>query len=131
MQLDPGRVPASNVIFLRPEREKNIDGQFDQLAAQCWPLHQAVIEGLEIKVILCFGKRAGGWVRKRLNANDQVDEFIERNERRWTSTAYMNPDGVAVIVATHPSIVDWTTPEADPTPLVERMLTGKVDVQFT
>jgi len=34
----------------------------------------------------------------------------------------LNTEGIAVVVATHPSIADWTTPAADPSPLVKSML---------
>ena len=122
LNLEPGNVPASNVIFVRSAREKDINNQFRQLAELCWPFHQAVIERLGVRVVLCFGQKSGGWVREQLNANNQVDQLVEKNERRWTSVSYKNSNGIAVVVATHPSIADWTTPATDPSLLVQRML---------
>jgi uracil-DNA glycosylase len=123
LNLEPGNVPASNVIFVRSAREKDINNQFRQLAELCWPFHQTVIETLGVRVVLCFGQKSGDWVCKQLNANIKVDQFVEQYEKRhWTSISYKNSDGVAVVVATHPSIADWTTPSADPSLLVKRML---------
>jgi hypothetical protein len=122
LKLEPGRVPASNVVFVRTPREKNLHRQFNDLAALCWPVHEAVIQQLGIRVVLCFGKRAGSWVRSRLGAHEFIDEFTESNNRRWKSISFRNSAGVIVVVATHPSIADWTTTPADPTVLVERVL---------
>jgi hypothetical protein len=92
-------------------------------AKPCWTFHQAVIERLGVRVVLCFGQKSGGWVRKQLNAYSKVDQFVEQYKKRhWMSISYKNSDGVAVVVATHPSIADWTTPEADPSLLVKRIL---------
>ena len=119
---DPGNVPASNLVFERSARAVDIGDRFRELAELCWPFHQSVIEHLGVRVVLCFGKRCGECVRKRLKATNRVDEFVENNNRKWKSTAFMNPDGIAVVVATHPSIADWTKAATDPTPLVQRML---------
>jgi uracil-DNA glycosylase len=107
---------------VRSAREKDINKRFQQLAELCWPFHQAVIERLDVRVVLCFGRRSGSLVRERLSANTPVDRFVENNNRRWTSTSYKNSNGIAVVVATHPSIADWTTPATDPSLLVKRML---------
>lgn len=123
LNLEPQNVPASNIIFVRSAREKDINDQFRQLAELCWPFHQAVIETLGVRVVLCFGQKSGGWVREQLNANKPVDQFVEEYEKRHlTSISYKNSDGVVVVVATHPSRADWTNSEADPSQLVKRML---------
>jgi len=123
LNLEPGNVPASNVVFERSAREKDINNQFRQLAEACWPFHQAVIERLGVRVVLCFGQKSGGWVCKQMNANTQVDQFVEQYKKRhWTSISYKNSDGVAVVVATHPSRADWSKSKADPSLLVKRML---------
>lgn len=118
VRLEPSNVPASNVVFLRSSRESTIDGAMKQLADQCWQFHQAVIDLLGVRVVLCFGKTAGKIVCDRLSAHEQYAEFVEQNNRRWTSHAYVNHIGQKVIVATHPSIADWTNPASDPTGLV-------------
>jgi hypothetical protein len=122
VNLDPQKVPASNVIFERSAREKDIKSRFSELAGPCWKFHQAVIEKLGVRVVLCFGKRSGLWVRERLNANTLVDQFIENNNRHWISASYTNSNGIAVVVATHPSIADWTNSATDPSHLVKKML---------
>ncbi len=122
LKINPGEVPASNIVFLRSGREDRLDGDVEQLAEVCWPFHQRVIEALTTRVILCFGKTAGAWVCKRLNAREQVGEFVEDNNRRWRSRAFRNANGITVVVATHPSIVDWTAPATDPTELVRNAI---------
>lgn len=120
----PETTPASNIIFVRSRRESDISKVAQGLADKCWPFHQAVIEELQPKVIVCFGKRAGLYVQKRIGANEKVDEFIENNKRKWRSLAFKAIDGTYVIIATHPSIADWTTKETDPTPMINRLITN-------
>ena len=125
LKLDPQKIPASNIIFLRSARERDIKKQFRQLAELCWPFHKAVIERLGVRVVLCFGKKAGEFVRNKLNATNLVGVFQENNNRRWTSRSYTRPNennGIAVVVATHPSISDWTNRATDPSDLVLEML---------
>lgn len=119
---DPRTTPASNLVFVRSRLERDIAKSFDDTAKLCWPFHQAVIERLCVRVVLCFGQRAGNYVCRRLDAVKFVDEFIEENKRRWQSRAFRNANGIAVVVATHPSRADWTKTETDPTELVQRML---------
>ncbi len=115
-------IPSSNVCFVRSNREKAISSEFKNYAELCWPFHKSVIDELGIKVILCFGKKSGNFVRNKLNANILIDQFVEVNKRRWKSLVFKNTDGQKVIVATHPSIADWTKPETDPSPLIIRNL---------
>jgi hypothetical protein len=72
--LDPRKVPASNVVFLRSALERDIASRFSNLARECWPFHLAVIERLDVRVILCFGQRAGNWVCERFGATNFVDQ---------------------------------------------------------
>lgn len=120
--LNPGAVPASNLVFLRSPIETEVHGDFDELAERCWAFHQAVLDRLGTKVILCFGKTTGDWVRTRLDAHEQVRSFVEETGRRWTSRAYKNADQLTVVVATHPSRVDWRVRGTDPTRLVREAL---------
>jgi hypothetical protein len=122
VSLQPGAVPASNLIFVRSRRENNISEDFEHLAGLCWPFHRYVIEKLKPKVILCLGKTAGDYIRKQTKSNEQYATFIEQNNRRWQSAAYRSEQGLKVVVATHPSIADWTAHESDPTPLVASAL---------
>jgi hypothetical protein len=119
--VDPGIVPASNLVFVRSPRESGIANEADDLASACWAFHEAVLTRLKPQVVLCLGRTAGNYVRKQLRANKEIDTFIEQNERRWASRAYRSPGGTRIVVATHPSIADWTSPATDPSNLVRRV----------
>lgn len=116
------RVPASNVVFVRSARESDLQGEKQALLDACWPVHQAVIETLGVRTVLCLGGTAGSWVRERLGAHTCAGKFVENNNRRWTSEAHLNGAGIAVVTLTHPSIAAWQVPATDPTPLVLKML---------
>ena len=120
--LDPGQIPASNLIFVRSQREDAIKSEFEHLAEKCWPFHQEVIETLRPKAILCFGKTAGGYVRARLGGNRLIREFVENNNRRWKSQCFDSDRGIVIVVATHPSIADWTAPTSDPCSLIAKAI---------
>lgn len=120
--LDPGLTPASNIVFVRSRREGTLEGSLKELAEACWTFHRRVIEELGVKAVLCFGQSAGRWVCDHVGAKQVVGQFIEQNNRRWTSTSFRSSDGVSVVVATHPSIADWTSLATDPTELVLRAI---------
>jgi hypothetical protein len=124
LKLDPGAVPASNIVFLRSRREDSIDGNLEELAEACWPFHRRVIEELNVRTVLCFGQTAGKWVCNQLGADRLIAQFVEQNNRRWKSTSFRNIDGITVVVGTHPSIVDWTSPTTDPSELVRQAIHG-------
>ena len=120
--LDPRRIPASNVVFVRSARESDLEGKKASLLAACWPVHRAVIERLGVRTVLCLGGTAGRWTRDALGAHELVDQFQEDNARRWISQAHRNATGQHVLTLTHPSIAAWNVQETDPTPLVKRVL---------
>jgi hypothetical protein len=122
LELNPSEIPASNVVFVRTRRAIHIKKDFFRLASLCWPFHQYVIESQNIQNILCFGKMAGGFVRTKLNAHELIGEFVEDNNRKWITKIYSNIHRVSVIVATHPSIADWTSSETDPSNLIKKVL---------
>jgi hypothetical protein len=62
-------MPASNVLFVRSSREKDIKELYNEYAEKCWNFHEKVIKDLSIKTILCFGKTLGNFVKKKLKAN--------------------------------------------------------------
>ena len=117
---DPRRIPCSNLIFVRSSRAANLS--HDNLEELCWPVHQAIIERLRPRVVLCLGNQVGDRVPRRLDANEPIGEFIEANKRKWTSRAHKSPDGRIVLSLTHPSIADWTASPTDPSSLVLRFL---------
>ena len=116
--LNPGKVPASNLVFQRFLNANQLDANFEELAGQCWSFHQSVINRLDVKVVLCFGKTAGDWIRARMEAHAEVSPFADKNRRGWTGRVYQSPTGLRVVVATHPGRADWGVPAADPTELV-------------
>lgn len=118
----PGSVPCSNLVFVRSSREGDLKEEMSSLADLCWSFHAYAIEALQPKVVLCFGKTAGNYMRQKLGANTLSYEFIEENNRRWRSQSFTNLNGITVVVATHPSIADWTARNTDPTQLVKRAL---------
>ena len=120
--LSPGNVPSSNLVFVRSRREGDIGNEMASLADLCWTFHAFAIEQLQPQAILCFGKTAGTYVRRKVNADTLFGEFIETNNRRWRGQAFVNPDGLRVVVATHPSIADWSATSTDPTQLVRASL---------
>jgi len=115
-------VPSSNVCFVRSNRAISIASLFNNYAELCWPFHDAVIDKLGVTVVLCFGQDAGNFVRNKLAANTKIDQFEEKNNRKWKSLVFENSKGQRVIVATHPSVADWTKTETDPSPLIKRNL---------
>lgn len=124
LDLNPRLTPASNVVFVRSTTEATLRAEKQQLLDMCWPVHQAVIDTLGVKAIICFGGTAGKWVREKVQANQFLDSVRETNARGWKSEAHQAENGRTVVTVTHPGRADWRNPAADPTPLVARVLKG-------
>ncbi len=122
VDLKPDEVPASEVVFLRSKSISELEVPFERLAKKCWQFHQAVIDRLGVKVVVCIGKKAGEAARHRLKAYTATDEFTESNGRGWESLTHRNGYGLYVVTLTHASQADWTKPASDPTNLVRRAL---------
>jgi hypothetical protein len=123
LNLSADHVPSSNLVFVRSRREGAIGRDMNLLADLCWPFHSFVIESLQPRAILCFGKTAGNYVRRKVVANTLlIPPFVEDNNRRWENQAFVNSAGLRVVVATHPSIADWCAASTDPTQLVREAL---------
>ncbi|ESQ75032.1 uracil-DNA glycosylase family protein [Asticcacaulis sp. AC402] len=120
--IDLRHIPSSNLIFSRSRSIAEIGADFDRLASLCWPFHQAVIDQLKPRIVLCMGDDAGSYVRKKLNARQLLDHYVEDNNRGWRSTAYAGEKAPVVVTVTHPSRAAWTNPKSDPTALVSRIL---------
>jgi hypothetical protein len=123
--MDPGSIPCSNLVFVRSRKVADLKQELPQLVKLCWPFHEEAIEKLHPRAVVCFGQTAGDCVRERLAAKDQYAEHVEQNDRQWRSRAYKNSDGLKVIVATHPSRVNWVNPKTDPTGLITAAITTK------
>lgn len=113
--------PASNCIFVRTSGADKLQNK-RELKESCWPFHQAAIDRLGVKLILCLGDQAGRIVKRRLEARRQIDQQMEDNNRGWGTRVFRNPAGMIVIVAPHPSRSKWSTPACDPSPIVNRWL---------
>ena len=85
LNLDPGSVPSSSVVFLRSKSEAELKGDFREIARQCWPFHQAVMQELGVRVIVCLGEKSASWMRDQIDAHSPVDVFKEKNQRGWSS----------------------------------------------
>lgn len=120
--VDPGRVPASNLQFVRSTREAEISSEADELADGCWQFHEAVLSELKPPMVLCLGQTAGDFVLERLGPHRPLDTFVEENRRRWTSRAFRTAKGMKVVVATHPSIANWRSAPTDPSGMIRRVL---------
>ena len=121
--LDPYTTPASNCIFVRTssaDKLQNLRG----LEESCWPFHKAVIERLEVKLILCLGSKARDIVKRRMGcARQPIDEQSEDNNRSsWGSRVFRNTEGIVVLGVPHPSRSKWITPACDPSAIVNRWL---------
>jgi len=122
--LDARRVPASNVVFLRTRTESDLADRFERVAQDCWRLHKAVIEELGVRVILCLGQRAGGWVARQIGAHRKLGGYVEQNRRGWPFVAMGNEAGQVVVIAAHPSRANWQNPKSDPTDFIRQFLPG-------
>lgn len=122
LAIDLRHTPASNVVFVRSATEEKLQAKKRDLLGACWPVHRAVIESLSSRVIICLGSTAGRWVRECMGAHEQFDSFKETNDRGWTSTAHRSSVGTFVCTLTHPGRVDWRNPDADPAPMVKRVM---------
>lgn len=120
--LDPRRTPASNLIFARSSRAASLSTDTKNLIDMCWPVHEAVLDTLRPKAIVCFGVGTAQYVRKRLGAIQHIGVFEEQNKRKWKSHAWKTPAGLIVFGLTHPAIANWTKPDTDPTPMVREIL---------
>lgn len=121
----PRQVPASNAIFVRSARIDALDtARKVALLRNCWPVHEAVIRSLGVRVVVCFGHKTGDWIKAQLAANAEpaIEVYKEDNGRRWRSETRVGRDGIEVVTLTHPSRANWENPRSDPTQLVVNAL---------
>lgn len=69
-----------------------------------------------------MGKDAGNFVRKKINAHNLIDQYVESNDRGWKSKVYSNEKGQFVIIAPHPGRANWINSNSDPSPLIAKYL---------
>lgn len=120
IELNSREIPSSNVCFVRSKSQAELGKELTEYSELCWAFHQNVIEKLDIKTILCFGQKAGKFVKEKIKANTLIDELIEDNNRKWRTRVYRNSNGQIVIIATHPSRADWRSPQTSITSIVRK-----------
>ena len=120
VDLDPGAVPASNIVFARSGEVSGYRRDFDCDTQMCWTFHQEVIDRLGVEVVVLFGSsKAKAFARKFLKAKRIVKSWTDRNGQPWESVWYQRADGLDVVVLAHPSRGhQWTNHATDPTRLV-------------
>lgn len=122
LNIDLQLTPASNVVFARTRDEASLSEETQTLLAQCWPVHQAVIQSLGIRMLICLGGTAGSWVSHQVGAQQEIARYTETNKRGWNSTVSQAPDGLMVASLSHPGRADWRNPLADPSPMLSELL---------
>jgi hypothetical protein len=115
------RTPSSNLIFVRSARTSQL-ANARSLEEACWPFHQAVIDQLKPRAIICLGINTGRRVRARVGATEWITTFKETNQRGWKSHAHRTVSGLIVLSLTHPGIVKWTEADSDPSPMARAVL---------
>ena len=128
--MNPRDVLVSEVVFRTSRGLATLDGKYEDYADLSWPFHKAVIDTLGIRVIAVYGKPSGEYVRKRLNARNQSDEFVATygKGKRIASTSYTNEKEQTVVTLWFPGMGKpwWTNPKSDPTGLVVNALRDQV-----
>ena len=108
--LDLRGVPASDVFFTRSRQAHHTANQ-RELVDLCWPFHQAVIDSLGIRVVLCLYKGAAEFVRKKTGARaHSIDRVCERSAagREFWRETFAAPSGLKVVQITRPTGIPWT-----------------------
>ena len=121
--LDPCLTPSSNCIFVRSPDIRSMPKATRQgLEDACWQFHQAVIEQLGVKAILCMGGDAYEAVRRRFRITNQVDEEPDGWRPPRMHRAFTTKSGMLIFKLTHPSRGHWQIERNNPARLVRRVL---------
>ena len=121
--LDPYLTPSSNCIFVRsPDIGSMPRATRRGLEDACWQFHQAVIEQLGVKAILCMGRDAYEAVCRHFRVTEQVDEEPDGWRPPRMHRAFSTKSGMLICKLTHPSRGHWQIERNNPAPLVRRVL---------
>lgn len=108
--LDPREVPFSDVVFARTRQANQLHDR-ERLMELCWPFHQAVIQGLRIRVVLCLYKQAALFVRRKLAARPTPVHRVCERSRSGKTTAWREcfaaPGGLNIVQITRPTGIPW------------------------
>lgn len=118
--VSPRKAPSSQLVFLATKTPADLKKRpdFQDLLEDCWQFHAAVIQTLQPRAIVCVGKDAADFARRKLNANALVAEHCaDVGKRPRTSQSHKNAQGITVISLPHPAAPgfgpDWTYEETD------------------
>ena len=118
--VSPRNAPSSQLIFLATKTPADLKRRHDfpYLLEDCWHFHAAVIQKLQPRAIVCVGKDAADFVRRKLDANILVGErCADVGKRPRTSQSHKNAQGLTVISLPHPAAPgfgpDWTYDEIE------------------
>lgn len=124
--VSPRKAPSSQLVFLATKTPADLKKRpdFQDMLEECWQFHAAVIQTLQPRAIVCVGKDAADFARRKLNANALAAEHCaDVGKRPRTSQSHKNAQGITVISLPHPAAPgfgpDWTYEEIH---LVERVL---------
>lgn len=125
LDADPGCIPTSTLVFARSPNQAALKN-FEASAQHCWRFHQAVIEALDIRVIICASVEVGRWVRTQLAWNvmghgtEQVPDKPKNQPAILLYKAKSN--AISVFELPHPSRFSWQRLETDLTELVQAVV---------
>ena len=118
--VSPRKAPSSQLVFLATKTPADLKkrSDFQDLLEDCWQFHAAVIQTLQPRAIVCVGKDAAYFARRKLNAGALVGEHCaDVGKRPRTSQSHKNAQGLTVISLPHPAAPgfgpDWTYEEID------------------
>ena len=80
VDLDPGTVPSSNIVFAGSSGVGEYIRDFDNDADRCWSFHQDVIDRLRVEVVVVFGGKAGR-LCLRASHGESYGEELDRQEQ--------------------------------------------------
>jgi len=100
---DLRRIPVSNIIFSRSGEYADLSNPH-QLAEDCRPFHQAVIDDLDIQSIIVMGTAAWNYVSKTMPARVAATAIlsgVNPGSRQFQMRAADTPDGRRIIHIPH------------------------------
>ncbi len=120
--LDPGRVPSSNLFFVRSRTiAKTTSAR--TYAEKCWGFHKEVIRNLHISMVICFHKSFGKeFLMEKMRGRRLQETASEQNRRGWTAEVYRTEEDKILVFLPHPSRSDWRKPECDFSGLVNKYI---------
>lgn len=104
-------VPASDAFFVRSRQANDISSiDKDALKELCWKFHQAVIEYLGVRVVLCLYKEAAEFVRMKTEAYEKpIDRAFEQSKKKtYWRECFLAPSGLKIVQITRPTGIPWT-----------------------